>query len=252
MISFFRKIRQKLLQKNQVTRYLAYAVGEILLVVIGILIALQINTWNENQKNKSKEKLIIKNLHLEFQKNKEKLQASIEHHQAILGSTQMIMDLIAEQDANLNKYNLDSLLEKSLDYLDYSPSQSVLSDLISSGNLNLITSEELRTLIFDWGTVVDEKKEAFDTLDEINQTLVLSYLVKNVSMKNIDSYGILNSNKKSKFKPDMKKLLQDMEFENTMDNQVWGITNYLLKLESLELVVNEIISQTNPNTLLEQ
>jgi len=50
MISFFRKIRQKLLQQNKVSHYLAYAFEEIFLVVIGILIALQINTWNEDRK----------------------------------------------------------------------------------------------------------------------------------------------------------------------------------------------------------
>jgi len=51
MLSFFRKIRQKLLSQNRVTQYLAYAIGEIILVVIGILIALQVNNWNENRKN---------------------------------------------------------------------------------------------------------------------------------------------------------------------------------------------------------
>ncbi|MEN2282966.1 DUF6090 family protein [Algoriphagus sp. SE2] len=49
MISLFRKIRQKLLSQNRVTRYLIYALGEILLVVIGILIALTINNWNTNR-----------------------------------------------------------------------------------------------------------------------------------------------------------------------------------------------------------
>ncbi|MFC3879819.1 DUF6090 family protein [Algoriphagus namhaensis] len=52
MISFFRHIRQKLLSQNRVTRYLIYALGEILLVVIGILIALQVNNWNEDRKAK--------------------------------------------------------------------------------------------------------------------------------------------------------------------------------------------------------
>ncbi|MBO6794393.1 MAG: hypothetical protein JJ895_10820 [Balneolaceae bacterium] len=51
MIKFFRKIRQKLLNENKFSKYLIYAVGEIILVVIGILIALQINTWNENEKS---------------------------------------------------------------------------------------------------------------------------------------------------------------------------------------------------------
>ena len=59
MISFFRKIRQKLLSQNRVTRYLIYAVGEILLVVVGILIALQVNNWNEERKAKSKERELL-------------------------------------------------------------------------------------------------------------------------------------------------------------------------------------------------
>lgn len=51
MIKFFRRIRQRLLQENQFSKYLLYAIGEIILVVIGILIALQVNNWNESRKN---------------------------------------------------------------------------------------------------------------------------------------------------------------------------------------------------------
>ena len=54
MIKFFRKIRQRLLTENQFSKYLIYAVGEIVLVVLGILIALQINNWNEVEKDKRK------------------------------------------------------------------------------------------------------------------------------------------------------------------------------------------------------
>ena len=50
MIKFFRKIRQNLLMENKIGKYFKYAIGEIVLVVIGILIALQINNWNENRK----------------------------------------------------------------------------------------------------------------------------------------------------------------------------------------------------------
>ncbi|MFD2098312.1 DUF6090 family protein [Flagellimonas iocasae] len=54
MIKFFRKIRQRLLSENKFSKYLFYAIGEIVLVVIGILIALQINNWNENRKQQIK------------------------------------------------------------------------------------------------------------------------------------------------------------------------------------------------------
>ncbi len=62
MLNLFRKIRQKLLQQNRISQYLTYAIGEILLVVIGILIALQINNANEARKAKQSEQVVLKNL----------------------------------------------------------------------------------------------------------------------------------------------------------------------------------------------
>ena len=62
MIKFFRKIRQNLLSQGKTGKYFKYAIGEIILVVIGILIALGINNWNENRKNKESEKIILTNI----------------------------------------------------------------------------------------------------------------------------------------------------------------------------------------------
>ena len=62
MIKFFRKIRQKLLSEGKTGKYLKYAIGEIILVVIGILIALQVNNWNEVRKDKAIEKDYINRL----------------------------------------------------------------------------------------------------------------------------------------------------------------------------------------------
>lgn len=62
MIKFFRKIRQKLLSENKFNKYIFYAIGQIILVVIGILIALQINNNNEAAKKKGKEKIILKEI----------------------------------------------------------------------------------------------------------------------------------------------------------------------------------------------
>ncbi len=62
MIKFFRNIRQKLLTENKTSKYLLYAIGEIVLVVVGILIALSINNWNELRKDKIKERAVLTNL----------------------------------------------------------------------------------------------------------------------------------------------------------------------------------------------
>lgn len=73
MIKFFRKIRQQSLTDNKVSKYLLYAIGEILLVVIGILIALQINTWNDERKAKIVEENFNADVLIDLEKDQEKL-----------------------------------------------------------------------------------------------------------------------------------------------------------------------------------
>ena len=69
MIPFFRKIRKKMADDNKPLKYFRYAIGEIVLVVIGILIALQINNWNERRLLNIEEIKILKSLHKEFSDN---------------------------------------------------------------------------------------------------------------------------------------------------------------------------------------
>jgi sensor domain CHASE-containing protein len=69
MIKFFRNIRKNFLIENKTSKYFKYAIGEIVLVVIGILIALQINTWNENSKQNKLELEALKNLKEDFNYN---------------------------------------------------------------------------------------------------------------------------------------------------------------------------------------
>ncbi|MEN2281317.1 DUF6090 family protein [Algoriphagus sp. SE2] len=78
MIKFFRKIRQQLLTENKVSKYLIYAIGEIVLVVIGILIALQINNWNEYQKERKTESKVLKEVAENLEANILRLQSLIE------------------------------------------------------------------------------------------------------------------------------------------------------------------------------
>ena len=69
MIKFFRKIRKKQLSNDKFVSYLVYSIGEIILVVIGILIALQINNWSEYNKQREKEEAILENLRISLKKD---------------------------------------------------------------------------------------------------------------------------------------------------------------------------------------
>ncbi|MBK8506064.1 MAG: hypothetical protein IPL46_30035 [Saprospiraceae bacterium] len=80
MIKFFRKIRQKTLTENKFGKYLTYAIGEIILVVIGILIALSINNWNENRKESKLEKNYLTGIRDDLKKDVEQATLVIDAH----------------------------------------------------------------------------------------------------------------------------------------------------------------------------
>lgn len=245
MIKFFRHIRQKLLSENKLSKYLVYAIGEIILVVIGILIALQINNWNNDKINKKEEQLILKNLNFEFNKNKKDLDWVKNDYQKFINATKNLLSLIGENTEVLQEHNPDSLISESINYYDYRPTENVLSDLISSGNLKLIASDSLRLHLFQWSSFLNEKEEAWKTLDDFSQNMMMPYLTKNASLKNIDSYGFLDWEQPSKLKTDTHKIFQDIEFENNLDNHAWSLTNYMLALVNLETTIDKIVVETS-------
>ena len=90
MIKFFRKIRLNLLKYGKTTKYFKYAIGEIILVVIGILIALQINNWNENRKDTKLENNFLANVLLDLEKDEQKLN----YYKKFLGNRMMSLDTL--------------------------------------------------------------------------------------------------------------------------------------------------------------
>ena len=104
MISFFRKIRQKLLQQNRVTQYLAYAIGEIFLVVIGILIALQVNTWNESRKSRNFEQEILSLIDQNLSRDSSVIAAELQKALIANATTDSILDQVEKGIFEENLY----------------------------------------------------------------------------------------------------------------------------------------------------
>lgn len=146
MIKFFRKIRQRLLTENKFSKYLLYAIGEIVLVVIGILIALQINNQNILKQEIKIERTYLIDLKGEFSTNKNLLDETIELNNyiiegvdSLIGLFQMnVLDTISERTV------VNYFFETFSSEIHYSPSLGVLTEIISSGNLKLIQNQELK------------------------------------------------------------------------------------------------------------
>jgi hypothetical protein len=116
MIPFFRKIRRGLLSENKVSKYLLYARGEIVLVVIGILIALQINNWNETQKNKRAETQVLSSLLQEFEENLLILDDAIEMNKQIIAQGIKVGEFTGPSQQGFSEAELSEVLVGAFKY----------------------------------------------------------------------------------------------------------------------------------------
>lgn len=105
MIKFFRKIRQNLLIENKTGKYFKYALGEIVLVVIGILIALQVNNWNEERKNQ----LLASNILRDFISDIKKVSTDLSYHVKFSAQELKQHNFVIERSRD-NKATLDTLV----------------------------------------------------------------------------------------------------------------------------------------------
>ena len=162
MIKFFRKIRYDLMEKNKTAKYFKYAIGEIVLVMIGILLALQVSNWNQERKEADKEQLLLEALHKEFLENRTQLDSVVFVHERSLASTQK---MISRFPINIETINLDTL-GKDLQYWGnwstFNPSQGVIKSLVNSSTFELISDPDLRALLVSWEDVLADYKEEED------------------------------------------------------------------------------------------
>jgi len=156
MIKFFRKIRRVLLTKNNFSKYFLYAIGEIVLVVIGILIALQINNWNENNQLKIEEVKSLQSLLSEFQGNLQEFDIT---HAKQLNRNDAINRILFSDVSNYSLSDLDSLYIKANYNWTYNPSFSIYNSLINTGKIQLISNDTLQNKVAQFKEQVNDYLE---------------------------------------------------------------------------------------------
>jgi len=181
MIKFFRKIRQQLLIENKTGRYLKYAIGEIILVVIGILIALQINTWNEDRKAQKQETAILKQLRVEFESNLKQLDEKIRSKQELMNSAIQLFKYIDEPSLR-NKDSINYHLGRTIPYSTFDP---IVNDLASSGNLRLIRNDTLKQLLSFWTTEIVQVQEDDASWKTYRNELYIPFLISHYQLRTI-------------------------------------------------------------------
>jgi hypothetical protein len=145
MIKFFRKIRQRLLTENKVSKYLIYAIGEIVLVVIGILIALQINTWNQLKNDRLEEKEILARIEKDLQSDLADLERQTDRNKILKKDLEFIIDGIVKKNLTLTDFVEKNRSIGTNTYFDQV--NSTYNESIASGKISLIENDSLRDKI---------------------------------------------------------------------------------------------------------
>lgn len=155
MVKFFRHIRKSLLQQNKMGKYFKYAIGEILLVVLGILIALQINNWNESRKNSQEEQQILKQLKSDYIANLTQLQEKVTMREESIKACHYLLGVIDGKTVLK-----DSDVYNNLWPLMKDPTfDPIKNDIIETDRLRLIQNDSLKRILSNWTSDVYQVQE---------------------------------------------------------------------------------------------
>jgi hypothetical protein len=157
MIKFFRHIRQRMIKESKVSKYLLYAIGEIVLVVIGILIALQINNWNEQRKNSHAEAEYYCGLLEDVQQDSVQTEGLIQEVEARLKASNQALRLLQQERTKSIEIGEQLGLAITAIFVDFKPNNSTFEDLKSS-NLSLIKDKEIIGALNDYYNTIESLK----------------------------------------------------------------------------------------------
>ena len=223
-----RLFRFQKFQSLETKQYLKYGIGEVFLVVIGILLALQVNNWNEKRKLIIEEKKTLLSFHNEVSNNLNILERSIFEKQKIIEANNEILKYIGPNEKWLSEKSLDSLMYHiTVSGWIFVPEDGVLNEIINSGKLSIIQDEKIKNEIASLPQLLSLILEE-DRLyrDDLHQYF-LPFLSKNYKLRNITSHRELLEHSKSdlgisKFENNPVALLNNPEFENILTIQsIW-------------------------------
>jgi len=161
MFRFFRQLRKELMEKNRLRRYSAYALGEIVLVVLGILIALQINNANEERLERQREARYLENLKVDLEFNIRELERFLDVRRSRISSAERIIEYFEgkplEDLTDFAYHNIHVHL-----WQKYYQNNNTFQELVNSGNFGIISSEAIKNNLLDLELLYKKMKSSED------------------------------------------------------------------------------------------
>ncbi len=246
MIKFFRKIRQNLLSENKFSKYLIYAIGEIVLVVIGILIALQINNWNEKQKAKLKQVNLFENLKIDFNTRLNELNEMMNGKSESILAISELNKIIAKKQPKPKDSLFDFLLSRTVNGYKFNEDFKMLDVVFYTGLINEVDNQELKRQLIEWPQLVEEMLEEQRMHNNLIDNRLVPFYSEKVSMRDIyEKFNFrqynLSEGQLVTLKKDYSKLLANPLFENFLAESEILIRISLKDIKNLISTAEKII-----------
>ncbi|MTE27867.1 DUF6090 family protein [Winogradskyella ouciana] len=237
MIKFFRHIRQSMIKQNKTKKYLLYAIGEIILVVIGILIALQINNWNNDRINANREASYVINIERDLNNQIKAIDLQIDFEKEITTSCRIALKPYNET----NTFKIDSITARALGtitsrrtFLNTNPTYT---ELISSGNIELLKNENFKDQLINYYQELERIEKVIDK----NNT----YFTDQQFIPVIYRLGTMDSSKEwdNIFRGFMRQYKSENPLTTKNLKRLTDISNTLLKQDENELIFANYLSE---------
>ena len=187
MITLLRKVRQQLFEQGKFGEYVKYAIGEIILVMIGILLALQVNNWNEARKDKLREHGILTALYRDFQGNIEAFQPLMVNQQNTFRSGEIVLRNIGTLEIGASRDSVYQYATGMFGGYPYYPSNGVVQSLISSGDINLISNDTLKNYLVSWSDVLNRYTSNVEIDRQLWTSTIEPYIMQHGDFTNASS-----------------------------------------------------------------
>jgi hypothetical protein len=253
MLTFFRKIRKKLANDNKPLKYMRYALGEILLVMIGILLALQVNNWNEERKDRIKEKELEIALQSDFKETKTRLQETIKQQQQVIDySRQLIIGYETKQLMTI-KDSLPNLIGWGFtSWWRAEPVTKTYQSMISTGNIDLLSNSKLKQKLAEFHAELDsgfeDQEESMNLLDALNKQLApYGFILKQNNARRELGINLLDNSalKNNIIVEDVIKLQLEHSIFNLAAKKMILELNRLKSQQKMATLVDEILTILN-------
>jgi hypothetical protein len=232
-----------MIEEDKTRKYLFYAVGEIALVVIGILIALQVNNWNEKRRDATLRDQMILALQAEFTDNLEQVNFILSKHQLVEKSIHHSLEIMEQQASVVSLDSLETLIRYLQFNYTFDPRNGALRTAISSGNIHLLQDPELKTLLFEWEDgVADLNEDELISREYVNQNRDIFYRFTN----RLNTASIaFDDIRKSKFPSRYDLLFEDKKFEDFLAFRILGVRSNINEIETVRSHNMQILDALN-------